>query len=102
MTYWLSLAARAAALAGDPASLVFPSGGGGSPGRDGDPGVPLEEPGGGGSSGEPPILTGERGGLGFPPASVDFFVCAQHNNMTMPDVVVVPYPTASLNICVYG
>jgi len=68
------VAARAAARDGDPAILLFPSGGGGRPVRDGDPGVLLEDPGGGGSNRELRAFTGERGGLGLPPASVDFFV----------------------------
>jgi len=75
----LSLATRAAARDGDPAVLVFPTGGGGGrpvP-REGDPGDLLEEPGGGGSSGELMTLTGERGGRGLPAASVDFLVCSQ-------------------------
>jgi len=74
--YWSSVAACLAARDGDTdlAVLVLPSGGGGRP-REGELGDLLEEPGGGGSSGEPPMLTGERGGLCFPPASFDFFVC---------------------------
>jgi len=72
----LSAAARVAARDGDPAGLVFPSGGGcGRPVRDGEPGVLLEEHGGGGSSGELARFTGERSGLCLPPASLDFFVC---------------------------
>ena len=57
---------------------LFPPGEGGvgRPVLDGDPGVLLEGPGGGGRNGDPPALTGERGGLGFAdPASLDFFVC---------------------------
>ena len=57
---------------------LFPpgEGGAGRPVRDGDPGVLLDDPGGGGRNGDPPALTGERGGLAFAaPASVDFFVC---------------------------
>lgn len=61
----------------EPAIRRFPvgEGGGGRPVRDGDPGALLEDPGGGGRNGELPVPTGERGGLCFAAASVDFLVC---------------------------